>query len=68
MANRHIAQCKAKGGKVSYTGGASKASAASGENKFSGKVVGFAGGSKAKSRIKKACGGGVGAYSSAHRG
>jgi hypothetical protein len=72
MANRHKAQCKAKGGRVEYDAQGSNVMAEAKEKKSGGKVSGFVAGSKGRSRIKKAGGGGVGCdshpFSSAHRG
>lgn len=84
MANRHKAQCKAKGGRVAYTGAGSNVVEEANEKKRGGGVeVGKVAGAKGKTR--KARGGGVGSdkspfssaggggatkhpFSSAHRG
>lgn len=70
MANRHKAQCRAKGGRVYYAGGGSNVAKEAAERKRGGKVVGKVAGAKAAPRLdKRARGGRVGAdknpYSSA---
>lgn len=64
MSNRMKAQCKAKGGRVAYSGGASntaKEADSDANMKRGGSVdLGEVDGNEGKSRIKKARGGGVG--------
>lgn len=60
MANRHKMQCKAKGGRVAYSGGSSNVAKEADEMKRGGKVDGKIGGAKAKYRVHKARGGSVG--------
>jgi hypothetical protein len=72
MANRHKAQCKAKGGRVEYDAQGSNVMKEAKEKKRGGGVeMGAVAGSKGKHR-RKARGGGVGSdqhpFSSAHRG
>ena len=73
MANRHKAQCKASGGRTVYSGAGSNVAKEAVAKKLGGSVYSGAGsnvvkeakgesnveGSKAKSRIKKARGGGT---------
>ena len=64
MANHTKMSCKAKGGRVAYSGGSSNVVKEANEMKRGGKADGKIGGSKAKHRIHKARGGGVSATSS----
>jgi len=62
MANRHKAQCRAKGGRTAYAGGSSNVAKEAAEMKRGGKAVGKMPGGKGKGRFAR--GGGVGSDSS----
>lgn len=72
MSNLKKMKCRASGGRVVYSGGASNVAKEAKEKKRGGGVDMKVDGSKAKHRIHKARGGGVGSdkhpFSSAHRG
>lgn len=62
MANRHNAQCRAKGGRVFYAGAESNVAKEAKERKDGGAVEMKHGGKASKGRLdKRARGGGVGA-------